>query len=187
MEHFATKEPDFPKLAEANWTYPNLKNSAEQSKITTEYIDTVNSSLYQHCKGVWIKNNYASVCFHVSVPVKQMRMSQVSNCAAIPLADSLMGSNLALDLAGNVTQHQHMLIFSCTVILNSVLFNFDLFFLSVSFIPSLAISPTPTLWSRLVVLPFCHDEGSCLFPDAQTLFMVPLNNSALMEIFNIAC
>lgn len=43
--------------------------------------------------------------------------------------------------------------------------------LSVSFIPS--------------VLPFCHDKGSCLFPDAQTLFMVSLNNSALMEIFSI--
>lgn len=136
---------------------------------------------------MWIKNNYASVCFNVSVPVKQIRMSQVSNCAAIPLADSLTGSNLALDLAANMTQHQHMLIFSCTVILNSVLFNFDLFF-SLCFLYSLSCNfPHPPLWSRLVVLPFCHDESSCLFPDAQTLFMAPLNNSALMEIFNIAC
>lgn len=48
--------------------------------------------------------------------------------------------------------------------------------------PSLSPSPTSPLG-----FPLCDADGSCLFPDAQTLFNVSLNNSALMEIFNIAC
>lgn len=108
------------------------------------------------------------------------RMSQVSRCDGISLSDYLMGSHL---VAVKVKQEQHMLIFSCTVILNSVLFNFHPF--SLCFLYSLA-GGLP-LSTRLLIFPFCDDDGSCLFPDAQRLFTVLTNNSALMEIFNIEC
>lgn len=118
----------------------------------------------------------------------RQRMSWVLCCAGISLADTLPGSHHALDQTGNVKQEQHMLIFSCTFILNSVLFNFDLFSLCFLYnLPcGLSLSP-PFLSSWLLVCLSCDDDGSCLFPDAQTLFKVPPNNSALMEIFNIAC
>lgn len=68
-------------------------------------------------------------------------MSQVPRCAGISLADTLTGRSLALDLTGNVKPKQHMLIFSCSVILNSVLFHFDLF--SLCFLYPLPRGPPP--------------------------------------------
>ena len=73
-----------------------------------------------------------------------------------------------------------MLLFFCTFILNSVLCNIELF--SLCFLNTPPHSPTP-LSSRLLTFFFCDENGLCLFADAQTL----VNNSALMEIFNIAC
>lgn len=44
--------------------------------------------------------------------------------------NSLMGSHLPLNSSGNVMQQGHMMISSCILILNSVLFHFNRFFLS---------------------------------------------------------
>lgn len=142
--------------------------------------------MQQPARRVWIKCNYVSLCLNLWVPVKQTEdKSTFPLCWNFP-RDALTGRHLVSDLAENVKRAQHMLILSCTIILNSVLFNFDLFPLCFLY-PLSCVLPHLPVSSWLLIFPLCDDDGSCLFPDAQTLFMVPLNNSALMEIFNIAC
>lgn len=76
----------------------------------------------------------------------------------------------------------------CHVPLYWILFySILIYFLFVAFIlPLLSVSLSSSPTSPLG-FPLCDGDGSCLFPDAQTLLTVSLNNSALMEIFNIAC
>lgn len=118
-------------------------------------------------------------------------MSFVPRCAGFSLTVTLTGRQLTLNLRIKVKWEQRMLIFY--VLLHCILFYLILIFLLfVSFIKPLRFSLFPPL-PVLHISPFCEDaEASCPFPDAQNTLEGPphphpTNNSALMEIFNIAC
>lgn len=117
--------------------------------LTSQVFSTIlykskNTDTYsiQLAAPVWIK---MCLCFWVFVcQSNRQRKSWVPHCAEIPLADILMGSHLTLDKTGNVKRAQHTLIFSCTIILYSVSFNFDLFSLCFLYpLPYCLPSPIP--------------------------------------------
>lgn len=107
-------------------------------------------------------------------------------CAGISPADTLAGSRLAFRRGRKCVAsatHADIVMYRyiefCFIQFWSI---FSLLPLSSPSPPSLSPSPTSPLG-----FPLSDADGSCLFPDAQTLFNVSLNNSALIEIFNIAC
>lgn len=115
----------------------------------------------------------------------RLKANRHSCCAAI--TESWEGSHFPLNSSGNVMQQGHMMISSWKLILNSVLFHFNHFF-PASLYSLLMMNSLPLqLWSLLCGLLFQNNKDSCLFPNTQTLFLAPLNNSVLMETFNIAC
>lgn len=105
-------------------------------------------------------NKRVSVCFILSVPVKQTRMSQVSHWAAIPLADSPTGSHLALDLPRNAMQTSNACWYPRVALYWILFYSVLISSLFVSLIPFLAqqpprphavLLPTP-LWSQACCL-----------------------------------
>lgn len=139
-----------------------------RSPSETKYWSCENNSLVNRCVNPSCcantsksadRNERVSVCFILSVPVKQTRMSQVSHWAAIPLADSPTGSHLALDLPGNAMQTSNACWYPRVALYWILFYSVLISSLFVSLIPFLAqqrprpsTTTTPHLWSQACCL-----------------------------------